>query len=99
MITIEPTITDYGKSLLLQAISGDEIVFTKIKLGNGEVLQGEDAAQFSDLKNPLVTIGISSVNTADTGYVKVSGIFDNTERLHDYSLILNRNHLLFPQPR
>ena len=84
MITIEPTITDYGKSLLLQAISGDEIVFTKIKLGNGEVLQGEDAAQFSDLKNPLVTIGISSVNTADTGYVKVSGIFDNTDIQEDF---------------
>ena len=84
MITIEPTITDYGKSLLLQAISGDEIVFTKIKLGNGEVLQSDNAVQFSDLKNPLVTIEISSVNTADAGYVKVSGIFDNTDIQEDF---------------
>ena len=56
MLTVAPTLTDYGKSLLIQAISGEEIVFTKIKLGNGEVSQDDNVAQFSDLKNPLVPI-------------------------------------------
>ena len=36
MITKAPKLTDAGERLLIRAIGGEEITFTKFKIGNGE---------------------------------------------------------------
>ena len=84
MLSVAPTLTEFGKSLLVQGISGEQIVFTKFKLGNGEISADDDVSQLMDLKNPLVPINISSVDSSATGYYKVSGMFGNTDISEDF---------------
>lgn len=47
-----PNLTDAGKNLLLRALTGETITFTKIQLGNGPA---QDARTATGLVNPLLT--------------------------------------------
>lgn len=78
MISKAPTITDAGKNLLIRALGGEQITFTKFKIGNGELDTESSIAEMSELINPLLTFPITDVDDSSTGYVKVSGVFDST---------------------
>lgn len=70
-------ITNGGVSLLSDAISrGVNLEFTTIKIGDGELLGGEDPKTFTNIKNLWKNIGLTSVSkTGDT--VRVRGVYSN----------------------
>ena len=53
-----PNLTDAGKNLLLRALTGETITFTKIQLGNGPA---QDAKAATGLVNPLLTVELSKI--------------------------------------
>lgn len=68
-----PNLTQAGKNLLLRALTGDTINFTKIQLGNG--LPQEPTAA-TGLANPLVTLAISKMDIGEN-YVTLTASFSN----------------------
>ena len=83
MISVAPTITDAGKNLLLRAIAGETITFTRFKIGNGELSETEIAGML-DLINPLVEFAINEIDTSQKGFVKLTGTFDSTYITSDF---------------
>lgn len=72
---IQPKFTDAGKALQLRALAGEEILFTKIQIGSGEL--GETSYKtFNALLDPKITVPITNISVAD-GYAKIRGFFDN----------------------
>lgn len=70
MVQTAPQLTDYGVSLLLSAIAGEEITFTRFKAGNGSE-PGDD-----DLGNACVEYPFSTYTIGD-GYITLEGSFDS----------------------
>lgn len=83
MISVAPTITTAGKNLLLRAIGGETITFTRFKIGNGELSEAE-IASMTDLINPLVEFPITDIDTSEKGFVKLTGTFDSTYITSDF---------------
>lgn len=69
-----PNLTAAGRNILLRALAGDPIKFTKVKLGNG-ASQNPDSAK--DLNNALMTLSVSSI-TIGTNYVTLVTTFSNS---------------------
>lgn len=83
MISVAPTITEAGKNLLLRAIGGETITFTRFKIGNGELDETEIVGML-DLINPLVEFPINEIDTSQKGFVKLTGTFDSTYITSDF---------------
>ena len=82
MISSTPTITDAGKNLLLRAVIGEKIVFTRYKIGNGtDETTGTSA--MVDLVNPIVEFPISEY-IVENGFAKITGRFDSTYITTDF---------------
>ena len=72
---IQPKFTDAGQALQLRALAGEEIVFTKIQIGSGEL--GETSYKtFNALLDPKITVPITDISVSN-GYAKIRGYFDN----------------------
>lgn len=69
-----PKLTASGKNLLLRALAGETITFTKIQLGNGP---SQDPAAASTLINPILTVELSKITT-DQEYVTLTAVFTNS---------------------
>jgi len=69
-----PNLTDAGKNLLLRALTGETINFTKIQIGNGEAQNPREATA---LANPIMTIPISNISIGED-YVTLTGLFTNS---------------------
>lgn len=67
---MNPKLTYSGQEAMLKALNGDEIHFTKIKLGNGP--KPDDYAQLTDLQNPLKAISIEQA-VIENHYAKLTG--------------------------
>ena len=83
MISIAPTLTDAGKSLIIRGMDSETITFTRFKVGDGE-LEGRDPAELSDLINTLVAFGIDSIDTSNEGFIELTGHFDNSGLSSDF---------------
>lgn len=68
-----PNLTDAGKNLLLRALTGETITFTKIQLGNGPA---QDAREATGLVNPLLTVELSKIELGEE-YVTLTAAFTN----------------------
>ena len=68
-----PNLTDAGKNLLLRALTGETITFTKIQLGNGPA---QDAKAATGLVNPLLTVELSKIEVGEE-YVTLTAAFNN----------------------
>lgn len=79
MITKVPRLTQSGQNLLLRAIAGESITFTRFKIGNGELPEGDDGTELTDLINPLVVFGISDLDDSNEGYVLITGHFNSLD--------------------
>lgn len=68
-----PKLTASGKNLLLRALAGETITFTKIQLGNGPE---QDPIEASALVNPILTVELSKI-TVGQEYVTLTAQFTN----------------------
>lgn len=69
-----PKLTASGKNLLLRALAGETITFTKIQLGNGTA---QDPAEAKGLANPIITVELSKI-VVGTEYVTLTAQFSNS---------------------
>ena len=70
-----PKLTASGKNLLLRALAGETITFTKIQLGNGTA---QDPAEAAGLANPIITVELSKI-VVGTEYVTLTAQFSNSD--------------------
>ncbi|MBR5409240.1 MAG: hypothetical protein IK104_01090 [Clostridia bacterium] len=71
-----PILTDAGRALLMRAIAGDGLVFTKFEIGSGA--PPADAADLEELVIPEYEFGITAIDKTTSGYVTITGSFDNS---------------------
>lgn len=69
-----PKLTASGKNLLLRALAGETITFTKIQLGNGTA---QDPAEATGLTNPIIIVELSKI-VVGTEYVTLTAQFSNS---------------------
>ena len=69
-----PKLTASGKNLLLRALTGENINFTKIQLGNGAA---QDPVEATGLANPIITVEFSKIMLG-TEYVTLTAQFSNS---------------------
>ena len=86
MIGIAPSLTTAGEDLFIRAAGGEAIQFTRFKIGNGSLPTGSTGKNLTDLINPVVSFGISSVDTSNAGYLTINGHFDSTDVDSDFQL-------------
>ena len=72
-------LTEKGLALQGKALLGDEIVFTKLKIGDGVLPAGITIDELNDLVNPVATLGITRYERATSTSVLVGGYFSNTD--------------------
>ncbi len=68
--------------MLIRAIGGEQIVFTRFKIGNGDAPEIESA--LTDLVNPILSFGINEIDTSNADYVGISGGFDSSQIESDF---------------
>ena len=70
-----PKLTAAGRNLLLRALAGETINFTKLQIGNGAAQEPEKATA---LENPIMTVSFSKIEVG-TEYVTLAATFSNSE--------------------
>ena len=85
MIASTPVLTDAGKSLLMRAIAGEEVVFTRFKAGSGTLPAGRAIADLTDLIHTVLAFQIINAKASEHGYVTVSGEFTNEDVTADFT--------------
>lgn len=84
MISTAPALTDQGKSLLMRAVGGEAIVFTRFKAGNGTLSAGQTIDGLTDLINPVLAFSITEMDDAQEGLLALTGEFDNSDVAADF---------------
>lgn len=79
-----PQLTDYGMSLLVRAVGGETITFTRMAIGNGDVPAGTDPTSLNNLINEQLSFGIASIEAQDAYNVRIIGRFDSTQIQNDF---------------
>ena len=85
MIATAPSLTDQGKSLLMRAIGGEEITFTRFKVGSGSLAAGQTIDSLTDLITPVLAFGISDMDASQEGMLALTGEFDNSDVDADFT--------------
>ena len=70
-----PNLTSKGHVLLLRALDGEALKFTRIQLGNGAA---QNAKSATALSNPLVTLPLTKMVTGSQ-YITLTSSFSNTD--------------------
>lgn len=81
-MTTAPTLTNAGIDLLARAISGETIAFSFFKIGNGNT--PSDIASMTDIVNPLISFEVRTIDKSQSGFVKFTGSFDNSQITDDF---------------
>lgn len=71
-----PKITESGIAMMVRALKGEGLTFTKVALGNGE--KPSNYMKLNDLVNPIVEIGLDEITMQDS-YVLLRAVLKNTE--------------------
>lgn len=69
------SLTDAGRALIIKALSGETLTFTKLAIGTGD--DPGEVANLTDLVSSVVDMQITSIEKGD-GVVKLEGSFDNS---------------------
>ena len=81
-MTIEPMLTNEGISLLLRAVAGEQITFTRFACGKGAA--PSNPAELSDLVDRVMYFGIDDTDDSEIGYIKITGSFDSSDVHEDF---------------
>ena len=85
MIATAPSLTDHGKSLLMRAIGGEAITFTRFKVGSGTLPSGETGDGLNDLITPVLAFSITDMDDSQEGLIALTGEFDNESVTEDFT--------------
>ena len=84
MISTIPNLTNIGKSLLVRAIGGETITFTRFKIGDGRLRTNQTEESLTDLISPRVAFDINELDASQDGYVSLTGTFDSGDITTDF---------------
>ena len=73
MIATAPSLTDQGKSLLMRAIGGEQITFTRFKVGSGSLASGQTIDSLTDLITPVLAFSITDMDDTQEGLLALTG--------------------------
>ena len=73
----KPIFTTRGKQIELQGIEGQQIIFTKIKIGDGRITT-QSPSQLPDLINVIAAAPITSLKRYDA-YAAIRSVFQNID--------------------
>ena len=73
----KPIFTTRGKQIELQGIEGQQIIFTKVKIGDGRITT-QTPSQLTDLINVIAEAPITSLKRYDA-YAAIRSVFQNLE--------------------
>ena len=85
MIATAPALTERGMSLLMRAIGGEQITFTRFKVGSGSLPSGSDGSDLNDLISPVLAIPITDMDDTQSGLISLTGEFDNENVESDFA--------------
>ena len=85
MIATAPSLTDQGKSLLMRAIGGEQITFTRFKVGSGSLASGQTIDSLTDLITPVLAFSITDMDDTQEGLLALTGEFDNSDVDNDFT--------------
>ena len=81
---MKPRITNEGLAAQIRELDGEGIVFSKFKMGNGDL--PENYKTLRDLMNPIVDVGITNLEKNETeGYVRLEGVFNNSTSSNSFN--------------
>lgn len=83
MLSIAPIITELGQRLLVRALGGEQITFTRFEIGNGEETE-INFAELTALVNPIMEFGVKNIDKSQKGYARIEGMFDSTYITSDF---------------
>lgn len=84
-MSYNPTFTNAGLALLIKAMSGESLTFTKMQIGNGNLAEGEDIKALTTLKNPIMDISINRTERNENNVVIVGNKYTNSNLEQDIS--------------
>ena len=76
-------LTNLGLDLLAQAQTGEELIFTKVHLGDGE-LTGENIEELTSLLSDKMQVGLQSIKQTDTGKVRIRFVFSSEDVVSNF---------------
>lgn len=85
MISTAPTMTNQGVSLLTRALGGEEITFTRFKIGNANLPAGRSVETLTDLIHPVMDFGITEKDDSQPGIVSLTGGFSTSDVEEDFT--------------
>ena len=85
MIATAPALTERGMSLLMRAIGGEQITFTRFKVGSGSLPSGSDGSELNDLITPVLAFSITDMDDTQEGLIALTGEFDNESVVNDFT--------------
>ena len=72
------TLTNAGLNMIAESqASGTALIFTNLKIGDGELADGEDIKALTSAKNPMLTAPIQSYKNQGDGQIKVRFVVSN----------------------
>jgi len=86
MFENSPILTTAGLELLLRAIEGEHVTFTRFKVGAGVLPTGTAAEELTDLVNAKLAFPIAAVDDTTPKTLKISGHFSSLEVSEDFRL-------------
>lgn len=86
MFENSPILTTAGLELLLRAIEGEHVTFTRFKVGAGVLPAGTAAEDLTDLVDAKLAFPIAAVDDTTPKTLKISGHFSSLEVAEDFRL-------------
>lgn len=86
MFENSPILTTAGLELLLRAIEGEHVTFTRFKIGAGVLPAGRAAEDLTDLVDAKLAFPIAAVDDTTPKTLKISGHFSSLEVAEDFRL-------------
>ena len=77
MSLLTPRLTEEGISMVVAALNGDSITFTRAVIGN-TATEPTNPTQLSDVVSPMVTASFTAITEGDN-FVTLAAVFDNLE--------------------
>ena len=84
MISTVPMITNAGRALLLRAIAGETLTFTRLAIGSGTLLEDQDRDELTALIHEELSITPAELDDSQAGLLAISGDFTSADIESDF---------------
>ncbi len=84
MISRTPKMTKAGNGLLMRALAGETLTFTRMAIGSGALATGQDQDDLTALIHEELSITPASTDLSQTGLISITGEFNSADIEEDF---------------